>query len=91
MHDGLSSREKPVLDAKALAKIDLPNPAMLNHLIRRAFHQHGAIMNDVGTVNNIKRFANIMVGNQNADTMCFQMCNQIANFAKRNRVNAGRH
>ena len=68
---GLSSRESRDLDAKALAKIDLPNPAVLNHLIWRALHQNGAVMNNVRAVNYIKCLPNIMVGNQNADTMCF--------------------
>ena len=63
---------------------------MLHHLIWRTLHQHGAIMDDVSPIDNVERFADIMVSNQNANSMAFQMPNQITNLTKRDRVNAGK-
>ena len=59
------------LYAKPITKIDLADARMLYHLIWRALHQHGAIMNDIGPIDDIECFADIMVGDQNADSMVF--------------------
>ena len=60
------------LYAKSITKIDLADARMLHHLTWCALHQHGAIMNDIGPIDNIECFADIMVGDQNADSMVFK-------------------
>ena len=59
------------LYAKPITKIDLADARMLNHLIWGALHQHGAIMNDIGSIDDIECFADIVVGDQKADPMVF--------------------
>ena len=41
------------------------------HLIWRALHQHGAIMDDIELTDDIECLADIMIGDQNADSMVF--------------------
>ena len=36
-----------------------------DHLVRRAFHQHSAVMDDISAVDDIEGLANVMIGDQN--------------------------
>ena len=68
------------LDAEPLTEVYLPNTAVLNHFVRCTLHQKCAIVDNVCTINNIQCFANIVISDQNANSMRFQMANKISEF-----------
>ena len=46
-------------------------------------------MQNIGAVGNVQRFADIMVGNQNAEAAVLELRNQIADFGNGDRINTG--
>ena len=62
---------------------------MLDNLFRVAFHHDSAIMNDIGTVYNIQRLADIVVGDKNAKPVILKLADKTADFTQGTRVNAG--
>ena len=51
-------------------------------------HQHSAIMQNIGALDHIQSFANIMIGYQNTDAAVFQMVDEIADVMDRNWINS---
>src|SRR5690606_24519304 len=61
-----------LLPAEAFAEID-PAHVLIGHdLAGAAFHQHLAVMDDEGPVDDIQRLAHVMIGDQHAETAILQ-------------------
>src|SRR3546814_10824443 len=56
-----------LLEAKPFAQVNAADVLVGNDLVRGAFHQHHAVMDDVGTVDDLKGLAHVVVGDQNAE------------------------
>ena len=54
-----------------------------------AFHQDLTIMKDIGAIHDIQRFANVMIGDQHADSAILEMDDQVANVVDGDRVDPG--
>src|SRR3546814_1858365 len=78
-----------LLEAKPFAQVNAADVLVGNDLVRGAFHQHHAVMDDVGTVDDLKGLAHVVVGDQNADATVLQVGDQVADIADGDRVNAG--
>ena len=75
---------------EVVAKIDAPYIFVFDHVIRRAGHEHLAVVQDIGTVDNFERFAPVMVRDQHANPAFLEVGNEVADIPDRNRVNPGK-
>ena len=80
--------KKLILTRKPFTQINPPDVFVRHDLIRPAFHQDLTVMENISAINDIQRLPDIMVGDQNADSAIFEMGDQVANFANRNRVDS---
>ena len=78
------------LDAEPFTEVYLPNTRVLNHFFGCALHQKCAIVDNVCTINNVQCFANIVISDQNPNSMCFQMANKVSNFSKCNWIDTSK-
>src|SRR5215472_785063 len=72
-----------------LAQIEAPDFRIVHDLVLVALHQHPPRIDDVRTVGEIERFADIVVGYQHPDAAIGQMPNQPLDFHHRLRVDPG--
>src|ERR1700676_2496015 len=64
-------------EAEALAQID-PADALVGHdLLGRALHEHAALVEDVGAVDDLKRLAHVVVGDEHADAAVLEMRHEV--------------
>src|ERR1700736_1036926 len=82
-------RDAGGLEAELLAEIDAADIDVGDDLLRRAFHEHAALMKDVGAIDDVERLAHIVVGDQHTDAAILEMGDEVANVAHRDRVDAG--
>src|SRR5271168_5088250 len=52
------------LKREFLSEVHAPDISMRHHILRRPLHQYLAIMHDVGTIDNLQRFTDIMITNE---------------------------
>ena len=74
---------------KRSPEVDAADVFVCHHFLRAAFHQYLAVVHDVGAVDDFQRLAHVMVGDQHADAAVLEMADQVADFAHRDRVDAG--
>jgi len=67
-----------------------PADVLVAHDIgRRALHEHLAFVDDVSAVDDVERFADIVIGDQHADAAILQMAHKLANVVDRDGINSG--
>ena len=76
-------------ETETLTQIDPPDLVVRDDFARAAAHQHGAFVDDIGPVDEVERLANIMVGDQHADTAFLELANQLADVGNGDRVDSG--
>src|ERR1700675_962155 len=69
------------LEREPLAEIDAAHVAIADDFGGCAFLQQLAVVQNVGTVDDIECVAHIVIRDQNADAAILQVHNEIANFA----------
>ncbi len=76
-------------EAEILAEVKAAHIRAGDDLMRLAFHQNLAGMDEVGAVDERKRFANVMIGDENTNTSAFQMTDEVTNVTYGNGINSG--
>ena len=56
-------------DGEPIAEIHLANTLVTDHFIRCSLHEDGAVMNDVGPVDDVECFPHIVIRDQNAEAV----------------------
>gem|GEM_PF-3156841 len=78
------------LKAEPVTQIDAPNVLVADDVGRCAFHQHHAVVDDIGAVDDVEGLADVVIGNQDTDTPVLQVSDQVADIADGDRVDAGK-
>src|SRR5690606_30912234 len=78
-----------VLKPELLAEIEPAHVGIADDVVRRAFGQYLAGIDDIGAVGQPQRFAHVVVGDQDADAAVGQMAHQVLDVADGDRVDAG--
>ncbi len=71
---------KRLVNFEVLAEIDAPDIFVLDNLVGGAAHQHVAVVQNVGSIDNFQCFPHVMVGNQNTDIAFLQVGDKAANL-----------
>jgi hypothetical protein len=71
------------------AKVVAPDIRISDDLIGRAFGQDMALMDDERPVDELERFADVVIRNKHPDSPSGELSHQVANITDRNRVNSG--
>ena len=79
-----SSQWKPV-GAEIGAQINAADVFVLHNLVRCATHQHTTIVQNIGSVDDLQGFLNVVIGDQNADAAVFEI-SEIGRASCRERV-----
>ena len=79
-----------VLDAEALAEIDLAHDGVVHNFLWCAVHQNMAIMQDIGAVDDAEGFPHVVIGDQNAQATVLKLADQRAYLAHGDGVYAGK-
>ena len=58
------------LEAELVAEVDFANDLVGGDVLGRAFHEDGALMENVGAVNDAEGLAHVVIGDENADAAC---------------------
>src|SRR6478752_6895560 len=74
------------LHPKFFAEVEAAHVGIIDDLVGRALHQNLARVNDVGTVGQAERFADIMIGNQHADAAVGEVTYEFLNVSDSDRV-----
>src|SRR5579883_1637534 len=77
------------LHAGLLAEINAPHIGIGDDLRRRPFHQHAALMEDIGAIDDLQGLTHIVIGDENADAAILEMGDEVADFGDRDRIDAG--
>ena len=77
------------LQRKSLAEVNPAHTLMRDDVPGGALHHHLAVMHDVGAVDDLKRFAHIVLGDEHADAAILEVLDQVADFGDGDRVDAG--
>ena len=75
---------------KAFAEVEAAHFGVSNQLFRRTREQHLAVVNDAGAVDEVERFADIVIGYQHPDAARLQIDDKVANVADRQGVDSGK-
>jgi hypothetical protein len=89
-----NSRMRPALGAMTLkteffAQIEPPNFGIFNDLLRVAFHQYPAFMNDERAIDELEGFAHVVIRNKHPDAPRGELSNQLAYIDDCNWINPG--
>src|SRR5215471_3696214 len=76
----------PELEREALAEVDAAHILVADNVLGCTLHQHLAVMNDVSAVDDLERFAHIVVRDEDADAAVLQMLHQLANVVDGNGI-----
>src|SRR5579859_1688077 len=74
---------------EGVAQVDAADFRVVDDLVRRAFEQHLARVDDRGAVDDVEGLADIVVGDQDADAAALQIGDHFADVGDRQRVDAG--
>lgn len=77
-------------NAEIFTQIDAAHVLVLDDLGRGAGHQHLALVQNIGAIDNFQCFPHVVIGDQHTDAAFFQVRDQMANVAHADRVNAGK-
>ena len=77
-------------DAEILPQIDSAHGLVADDFIGRATHQHFAVVQDIGAVNDFQCFAHVVIGDQHPDAAVFQIVHQMPDFGHGDRVDPGK-
>src|SRR5256885_7668873 len=80
---------EPPLEREALAEVEAPDLLVGDQRFGSTLEQDLAVVDDAGAVDDVERFADIMVGNENANAAAAQFTHQLADIGYGNRVDAG--
>jgi hypothetical protein len=81
-------RFAPALHAKVLAQIEASHIRVRNDLVGRALGQNVTAVNNVGSVDQPEGFADIVIGNQDADAAPFEVTHKILDIANGDGIDA---
>src|SRR5262245_27566406 len=84
----VSAMGVPSSEREPLAEIDATHVDIRNDFLRRAFGHHFAVVDDVGAVDDVERLAHIVISDEHADAVLFEMLHQLTDFADGDRVDA---
>ena len=80
--DGAGRRPAAVseksLESEAVAEIDAPDLVVRDDIGGRALHQHGALVDDAGAVDDVERLPHIVIREQHADAAVLEVGDEIA-------------
>src|SRR5207248_8525776 len=75
--------------AETFAEIKAPYIGIGHNLMRSAFGQNFALMDDERAINELEGLAHIVIRNKHPDSPSGKLSHQLADIAHRNRVNPG--
>src|SRR5438105_6152182 len=79
---------EPPLEREALAEVQAPDLLVGDQRFGSTLEQDLTVVNDAGTVDDVERLADIMVGDEDADAAAAQFAHQLADIGDGNRVDA---
>ena len=86
--------EKPLTQrsryTEIVAQVDTAHIFIFHHIIGRAWHQHLAIVQDIGAVNDFQCFPHVMVRDQNSDAPFPEIGHQVPDITHRDRIDPGK-
>src|ERR1051325_2291437 len=77
-----------LLHIKLRSQINFSGFRIVRQKFRAAFDEHFAFVNDVAAINQLQRFADVVVGDQNSESTLLQSADDLLHFINRNRIYA---
>src|SRR5438309_6934130 len=84
-----TSRSPYALEGELLPEIDLPGDRIVGNLAGRPRDEDLAVVEDVGSIGDRERFADVVVGDQDADSAVAQSRDDLLDVGDRDRIDAG--
>src|SRR5947209_9861767 len=80
---------EPPLEREALAEVKAPDLLVGDQRFGSTLEEHLTIVDDAGTIDDVERLADIVVGDQHADAAAPQLTDELADVGDRNRIDPG--
>ena len=84
------TRPLPRLQTEFAAQVNIPYMLVIQHFIRRAGGDHPSGIQYIGMMADTQHFADIVIGDQNANIAITEVFDNILDIDYRNRVHAGK-
>src|SRR6516162_5384200 len=80
----------PALKPEFLAEVEPAHIGAIDHLVRPPLEEHLTGVDDVGTVDQAERLADVVIGDEDADAEAGEVADEGLDVADGNRVDAGK-